>query len=373
MRSIDLVPSPPSSQCRSGVELGCCRGWDSRIWLHDAWGEEASARLRTSACVSVQVRRGGAAGGAERGEASLLLPQPTLAVHAHHAATVLSDGRWHAKLLRSALQLLLRHLVPRLASLPSPSLRPPDTAGVEPALTNSHTAGAAARTARPTLPTVDMACVEPDFMQHHRQLLPSSSLRCEPAAGPAAGMSRSATKGGKAPRGRRRLGALSLRGSRRRLGTAPLTHAQATAALDAMLLRVKENAVAAGCGAHAVLRQEMQLSGLFSMVAGTLKAWTAALRTGRAFLTPLARGLVDAGQCRGGHGHANGDDRSPQPGLRCWFEPLVPECEEGPQSARAPPPHLALNLPQLRRESLATAAAVPAPFDALGAFWWTAQ
>ena len=109
----------------------------------------------------------------------------------------------------------------------------------------------------------------------------------------------------------------------------------------------------------------MHLSGLFSMVAGSLKAWTAALRTGRAFLTPLARGLVDPAQC--------GERGSNQPGLRCWFEALVPACEEGAQRARAPPPQLVFNLPQLHRESLATAAAVPAPFAALGAFWWTAQ
>ena len=109
----------------------------------------------------------------------------------------------------------------------------------------------------------------------------------------------------------------------------------------------------------------MHLSGLFSMVAGSLKAWTAALRTGRAFLTPLARGLVDPAQC--------GERGSNQPGLRCWFEALVPACEEGAQRGRAPPPQLVFNLPQLHRESLATAAAVPAPFAALGAFWWTAQ
>ena len=109
----------------------------------------------------------------------------------------------------------------------------------------------------------------------------------------------------------------------------------------------------------------MHLSGLFSMVAGSLKAWTAALRTGRAFLTPLARGLVDPAQC--------GERGSNQPGLRCWFEAWVPTCEEGAQRARAPPPQLVFNLPQLHRESLATAAAVPAPFAALGAFWWTAQ
>ena len=109
----------------------------------------------------------------------------------------------------------------------------------------------------------------------------------------------------------------------------------------------------------------MHLSGLFSMVAGSLKAWTAALRTGRAFLTPLARGLVDPAQC--------GERGSNQPGLRCWFEALVPACEEGAQRGRAPPPQLVFNLPQLHRESLATAAAVPAPFAALGAFWWTTQ
>ena len=96
-----------------------------------------------------------------------------------------------------------------------------------------------------------------------------------------------------------------------------------------------------------------------------LKAWTAALRTGRAFLTPLARGLVDPKQC--------GDKGNNQPGLRCWFEALVPACEEGAQRARPPPPQLVFNLPQLHRESLATAAAVPAPFAALGAFWWTTQ
>ena len=52
------------------------------------------------------------------------------------------------------------------------------------------------------------------------------------------------------------------------------------------------------------------------------KAWTAALRTGRAFLTPLARGLVDPAQC-------GGDRGGNQPGLRCWFEALVTACEEG--------------------------------------------
>ena len=51
----------------------------------------------------------------------------------------------------------------------------------------------------------------------------------------------------------------------------------------------------------------------------------------------------------------------------------MPACEEGAQRARPPPPQLVFNLPQLHRESLATAAAVPAPFAALGAFWWTAQ
>ena len=103
------------------------------------------------------------------------------------------------------------------------------------------------------------------------------------------------------------------------------------------------------------------------MLAGSLKAWTAALRLGRAFLTPLARGLVDPRQCP--HGQRGGD-----PGLRCWFEALAPECEErAPPRGGAPPPQLVFNLPQLHRESLATAAAVPSPFASLGTFWWASQ
>ena len=263
----------------------------------------------TCLTVRAQVRRGGAAGGPERGEAALLLPQPTLAVHARHAAAVQADSRWHVKLLRSALQLLLRHLQPRLSN-----------ANAAPkAATATAMAATAALTAR-RVPTIDMACVEPDFMQHHRQLLPSSSLRCEPTTA----TPHAQDKGGRAPSWplRRRLAAVSPRGSRRRLGAAPLTHLQATAALDEMLQRINANAAAAGCGAHATLRQallqpltraaarstrgcalehmahlhlistsspagdaplysfplspaqEMHLSGLFSMVAGSLKART---------------------------------------------------------------------------------------------------
>ena len=196
------------------------------------------------------MRRGGAAGGPERGEAALLLPQPTLAVHARHAAAVQADTRWHTKLLRSALQLLLRHLQPRLSNA---NAAPKAATATATATAAAAAAAAAASLTARRVPTIDMACVEPDFMQHHRQLLPSASLRCEPTAA----MPRARDKGG----GRaaswplRRLAAISPRGSRRRLGAAPLTHLQATAALDQMLQRINAHAAAEGCGAHTTLRQ----------------------------------------------------------------------------------------------------------------------
>ena len=121
------------------------------------------------------MRRGGAAGGPERGEAALLLPQPTLAVHARYAAATQADARWHARLLRSALQQLLRYLQPRLSN----------AAAAPKATTAAAAAAAAAAGSLPArrVPTIDLACVEPDFMQQHRELLPAASIRCEVRVG----------------------------------------------------------------------------------------------------------------------------------------------------------------------------------------------
>ena len=113
------------------------------------------------------MRRGGAAGGPERGEAALLLPQPTLAVHARYAAAVQADARWHVRLLRSALHLLLRYLQPRLSN-----------AAAAPKATAAAAAAAAGSLPARRVPTIELACMEPDFMQQHRELLPAASTRC---------------------------------------------------------------------------------------------------------------------------------------------------------------------------------------------------
>ena len=104
------------------------------------------------------------------------------------------------------------------------------------------------------------------------------------------------------------------------------------------------------------------LSGFFSMASSTYKPWTAALRVGRAFLTPTAPGLVHPPSCAGA-GAAQAD-------LACWFEPLGPPCER-----RGGAPQLRFNLMQLQRESLHLhgGAAIPEPFRPLGAFWWASQ
>jgi hypothetical protein len=102
---------------------------------------------------------------------------------------------------------------------------------------------------------------------------------------------------------------------------------------------------------------ELHLSGFFSMIASVIKPWTAAIRMGRALLTPTAPGLLDRKDC-------------PSVEMGCFFERIGPvACEP----ARMNLAHFRFNLAEQYREGLTDAHAIPADFRHLGSFWWVSQ
>ena len=324
------------------------------------------------AFLSVRVRHDGGAGGAERGEAALVRPSEAMRVHGAYVTALSADARWHVRLVRAALLLLLRRVAVAVAAT---ALAAWGGGGGESAggVGSGSGGGGEGGGSAAGMPTVDLACVEADFMLHHRQLLPSATHRCEGGADGGGGSAAAAAAAAIAKGGgrRRRLGGGGGGGAAAGGGGvggaggvggvgggASLSAADASAVLSALLDRAHARAAGTGdCREHGLVRQEMHLSGFFSMLAGSLKAWTAALRTRRAFLTPKARGLIDPRQCGGAND------------LSCWFEPVGPPRCEHQWGA----PQLVFNLPQLHRESLAAAQAIPAPFAPLGSFWWASQ
>ena len=165
--------------------------------------------------------------------------------------------------LTGGLALLLR-----LAARPPP---PPPPAAA--------TAGGSGRP-----PTVGLSCVDADFVLHNRQLLPDTALRCD----------------GGGDRHRRGEAALARR--LRTLHAAAQRSRCAATEGDGAADGAPDGGGGGGGGGapfSGTVRNELHLSGFFSMASSTYKPWTAALRVGRAFLTPTAPGLVHPPSCAG--------------------------------------------------------------------------
>jgi len=242
---------------------------------------------------------------------------------AHHAYTcgMRADRRWSRQLLKGALQMAVDALAngwPRqraTAATPRPKQLHGQAASV---------------------PIVDPRCVDDDFLLHNRQLLPP-------------------TTGGDALRSCTR--AALVESSLPERPHAQLSHAAAAEALSARIEAIASRAAENGCIGNHTARMELHLSGFFSMIASVIKPWTAAIRMGRALLTPTAPGLLDRKDC-------------PSVEMGCFFERIGPvACEP----ARMNLAHFRFNLAEQYREGLTDAHAIPADFRHLGSFWWVSQ
>ena len=298
----------------------------------------------------------------------------THAAYIEYLCALRADRKWGRDLLRGALLLLM------------------DAAARERRV-GEEGVPAAAPTAVTTAPSgrawlVDPACVAGDFMLHNRQLLPL------PAAA-SAGASHAAASSAHHPC--LRAGGLRASGvgagamaqqhegqqqqsppplatgySQHASGgvrggdddNAPLmSHQEAESALAGLIRSANTRASALRCAGEHSVRMELHLSGFFSMISSMLKPWTAALRMGRAFLTPTAPGLFDPRRC----------PRSGLGGLvewSCHFERLGPRACE-PATVRHP--RVLFNLPEQHREALSDTHSLPAAFRHLGSFWWVSQ
>lgn len=192
---------------------------------------------------------------------------------------------------------------------------------------------------KPSALVMPFGCLEPDFVLHNRQLLPTLQ-DIEACGAPAHNAS-----GGAAAA--KQAGAQST-----------IASAMARARLRSLLSRLRRRAETSNCARGTSVQKDMHLSGFSSMISSVIKPWTAAIRLNIAMQTPLAQGIMSAAKCR----------RRPLD-LGCFFEPIGPSCESG-VGRRAP--DLRLNLAQLRRESpiAREGAAIPAEFRPWGAFWW---
>jgi len=195
---------------------------------------------------------------------------------------------------------------------------------------------------------LDPSCLETDFMLHNRHLLPR--LRDAPedlrpcmsvpsVRNPSEASAELATRRDEA----------SLHH--------PPNHAEGARALGARIHAIADRAAAYGCAGSHSARMELHLSGFFSMVASIIKPWTASIRLGRALHTPTAPGLLSPVDC-------------PSVDMGCFFERIGPAACEPARSNLA---QFRFNLPELHREGLADAHAVPSEFRHLGSFWWVSQ
>ena len=205
--------------------------------------------------------------------------------------------------------------------------------------------GAAA--SRPGMPMLDPSCVDSDFVLHNRQLLPVANIDARRVGEDACFTweTRRSARLGKSTH----LGADSAAGL--------MNHDRGAHALGIMINQLVSRAANSGCAGFHLARMELHLSGFFSMIASVIKPWTAAIRLGRALLTPSAPGLLDPNQC------ASVD-------LGCFFERIGPEkCEP----ARPNLAQFRFSLSELQREALSDAQSIPNSFRHFGSFWWVSQ